>query len=382
MSITIKYMLKISMAKGKEKTSKKQEKITRKQKRALQKSLAKDDPEDLDSQLRNLGLCTKNITGDGNCLFRALSDQYEGHDGNHKAIRQEICQYLRENEDTYKHFVEDDQSFEHHVDCMTRNGTFGGNMELVAFAKLKKVDIKGAYEEQEIDSEEELGAESEIMTLHIAYHNWEHYSSVRNIEGPYSGPPEIKIHQNNPSKDSDQEEQEQECLTSVEKVVRNACADTSVRKIRRLLIKYKGNPDKVIDAIYESEQKNKIKKEQQTNEGKQDESNNPADNENDQQNTFSSNPQIQEIDLAQDNAEGNHSVTEKVDDAVPEENKPKKPSASERKREAKKRQKEAKMLKEQAKAARKLKYKQEKTKEDTEELNKDQVVQQMKEMNI
>lgn len=25
------------------------------------------------------------------------------------------------------------------------------------------------------------------------YHSWEHYSSVRNIDGPYSGPPEIKV---------------------------------------------------------------------------------------------------------------------------------------------------------------------------------------------
>ena len=31
------------------------------------------------------------------------------------------------------------------------------------------------------------------QTLHIAYHSWEHYSSVRNIDGPLSGPPEIKV---------------------------------------------------------------------------------------------------------------------------------------------------------------------------------------------
>lgn len=75
-------------------------------------------------------------------VIRSLSDQYHGHDGNHKAVRQEVCHYLRENEETYKFFVEDDQSFEHHVECMSQDATFGGNMELVAFAKLKKVDIK------------------------------------------------------------------------------------------------------------------------------------------------------------------------------------------------------------------------------------------------
>lgn len=75
-------------------------------------------------------------------MNRALSDQYYGHDANHKAIRQEVCQYLRDNEEEYKFFVEDDQSFEHHIQCMSQNATYGGNMELAAFAKMKGVNIK------------------------------------------------------------------------------------------------------------------------------------------------------------------------------------------------------------------------------------------------
>jgi hypothetical protein len=39
-------------------------------------------------------------------------------------------------------FVEDDQTFQWHVDNMENLGVFGGNMELAAFAKLEKVDIK------------------------------------------------------------------------------------------------------------------------------------------------------------------------------------------------------------------------------------------------
>lgn len=64
-----------------------------------------------------------------------------------------------------------------------------------------------------VEDEDEKGEEEEEtrQTLHIAYvfylireelwidelihryHSWEHYSSVRNIDGPYSGPPEIKV---------------------------------------------------------------------------------------------------------------------------------------------------------------------------------------------
>lgn len=75
-------------------------------------------------------------------MCRALSDQYYGYDSNHKSIRQEICQFLKDNEEEYKFFVEDDQSFEHHIQCMSQNTTYGGNMELAAFAKMKEVNIK------------------------------------------------------------------------------------------------------------------------------------------------------------------------------------------------------------------------------------------------
>lgn len=37
------------------------------------------------------------------------------------------------------------------------------------------------------------------MALH-RYHSWEHYSSIRNIDGPFTGPPEIKDHSPNDSK--------------------------------------------------------------------------------------------------------------------------------------------------------------------------------------
>ncbi|KAI8636727.1 hypothetical protein BD408DRAFT_448184 [Parasitella parasitica] len=251
------------MAKGKEKKAKR-EKLARKQRRTVDKNFF-GDPENLDAQLENLGLCTKSIAGDGNCLFRSLSDQYHGHDGNHKVIRKEICQYLRENEETYKFFVEDDQSFENHVECMSQDATFGGNMELAAFARLKEVDIK-VYQpgmiyiingnENENEQEDVEGAEKQRQILHIAYHSWEHYSSVRNIDGPNLGPPEIKMEENivDTSKDESYVNiDEKNELTSKEKVVRNAHPDASIHKIRRLLIKYKGNPDKVIDIIYDLE---------------------------------------------------------------------------------------------------------------------------------
>ncbi|KAG0172319.1 hypothetical protein DFQ28_010133 [Apophysomyces sp. BC1034] len=188
------------------------------------------DGEDIDAQLRSMNLCTKDMAGDGNCLFRALSDQFYGNDSKHKLIRQDVCAYLRANEETYTFFVEDDQSFDYHLDCMENDGTFGGNMELAAFARLKCIDIKvyqpgmiyvitGTEDEGEADPEEK-------QTLHIA-------QSEELLEASKSD-----------------EEVEEVGLNSREKVVRDACPDTDLRQIRRLLQEHKNNTDKVIDILY------------------------------------------------------------------------------------------------------------------------------------
>ncbi len=38
-------------------------------------------------QLAGLGLCIKEVAGDGNCLFRSISDQLEGNEGRHGYYR-------------------------------------------------------------------------------------------------------------------------------------------------------------------------------------------------------------------------------------------------------------------------------------------------------
>ncbi|RUO95397.1 hypothetical protein BC936DRAFT_144158 [Jimgerdemannia flammicorona] len=93
-------------------------------------------------QLRQLGLYAKVIAGDGNCLFRALSDQQYGIDTNHAALRQRVCDHLEGNRADYEAFVEDDRSFDAHLAVMRTSGTYAGNMELVAYARMAGVDIK------------------------------------------------------------------------------------------------------------------------------------------------------------------------------------------------------------------------------------------------
>ncbi|KAL9103150.1 MAG: hypothetical protein Q9163_001794 [Psora crenata] len=81
------------------------------------------------------------------------------------------------------------------LEMMARGGTYGDNAELIAFSSKFHVNIRiwsaamGTF--LNIDCETSHG--EEVQTLHIVHHTYEHYSSIRNIDGPATGPPQIRI---------------------------------------------------------------------------------------------------------------------------------------------------------------------------------------------
>ncbi|KLO16532.1 cysteine proteinase [Schizopora paradoxa] len=207
----------------------------------------------LTDQLRSLGLYAAPTLGDGNCLFRALSDQYFGTPSQHLKLREDICNWLEEHKQRYAPFVDDDRGMDEHLRCMRQPGTYGGHLELTAFAHLKKRDVKviqpglvyviewaaGAdlspttsdmpkpgspepdpepdsqpalksrearkarrdkkkelkshaaeIKQQAIDAGEDAeDVASPSGAVYVAYHDWEHFSSVRNLTGPHAGLP-------------------------------------------------------------------------------------------------------------------------------------------------------------------------------------------------
>ena len=56
------------------------------------------------NQLAKLGLELRDITGDGNCCFRAISDQIEGNERSHLDYRKRVCQYMRQNREEFVFF--------------------------------------------------------------------------------------------------------------------------------------------------------------------------------------------------------------------------------------------------------------------------------------
>ncbi|CAE6462607.1 unnamed protein product [Rhizoctonia solani] len=197
---------------------------------------------ELTAQLRSMGLYAAPTLGDGNCLFRALSDQIYGTPNEHLVLRKDICAFMAAHKERFEAFVDDDRSWEQHISAMRNNGTYGGHLELTAFAQLKVVNVKvvqpglvyvieGAKtdtfgpsastsvapeEDGPTNSKDKRKAKKDRMkkkaaekaadedhddddeegapfpaTVYVAYHDWEHFSSVRNLTGPHQGMPDV-----------------------------------------------------------------------------------------------------------------------------------------------------------------------------------------------
>ena len=81
-----------------------------------------ENTQQLTQQLRALGLYAADTLGDGNCLFRALSDQLYGTPSHHLRLRQEICDWIAAHQTRYEPFVEDERGFDVHLQCMRQQG--------------------------------------------------------------------------------------------------------------------------------------------------------------------------------------------------------------------------------------------------------------------
>ncbi|NXD28062.1 OTUD3 protein, partial [Spelaeornis formosus] len=131
-------------------------------------------------QLRALGLKLREVPGDGNCLFRALGDQLEGHSRNHLQHRQQTVEFMVRQRGDFEPFVEDDVPFDKHVANLAKPGTFAGNDAIVAFARNNQMNV--VIHQLNAPLWQIRGTDrSDARELHIAYRHGEHYDSIRRI---------------------------------------------------------------------------------------------------------------------------------------------------------------------------------------------------------
>ncbi|KAG2343854.1 cysteine proteinase [Suillus weaverae] len=183
------------------------------------------DPEQntqlLTEQLRSQGLYAAQTVGDGNCLFRALCDQFYGSPSQHLQLRKDICDWIERHAQRYQPFCEDERGLSAHLRCMREQGTYGGHLELSAFAHFARRNVKviqpgliyviewkagaesddpSSSQDNERDArrkkrqqqrDEIYDSQESEGTIYVAYHDWEHFSSIRNLRGPHTGLPEV-----------------------------------------------------------------------------------------------------------------------------------------------------------------------------------------------
>jgi len=84
-----------------------------------------------------------NITGDGNCLFRAVAHQLKGDDSQFASYRQIAVDYMKLYPERFSFNLRKDQdgSFEQYLKNMEKDGVWGGYLELYALSQALKVQI-------------------------------------------------------------------------------------------------------------------------------------------------------------------------------------------------------------------------------------------------
>ncbi|XP_036068815.1 OTU domain-containing protein 3 isoform X2 [Oryzias melastigma] len=144
------------------------------------------------NQLQALGLKLREVPGDGNCLFRALGDQLQGHSRDHLQLRQETVCYMTSHRQDFEPFVEDDVPFAQHLSNLSQPGTFAGNDAIVAFARSQQVKV--VIHQLNTPLWEINGSEKQVCReLHIAYRYGDHYDSVRRIGDNSESPAQLRI---------------------------------------------------------------------------------------------------------------------------------------------------------------------------------------------
>lgn len=141
----------------------------------------------LNQQLGLLGLKVVPVTADGNCFFRAVAEQLEGNEEQHSKYRQMVVDYLQEHREDFEPFVEDEVPFDDYCKTMREGCTWAGHMELQATSLVTRTNIcihqlkTPRWHIRNFDT-------ADTKTVHLSYHDGEHYNSVRRQDDPGLGP--------------------------------------------------------------------------------------------------------------------------------------------------------------------------------------------------
>ncbi len=144
-----------------------------------QKAKFASEMREMRASLGAIGLAIREVRGDGNCLFRSVSDQLTGSEESHWELRLRAVAFMRAHRDDFEPFVDTDEhdSWEEYLSDMACEGEWGGNMELVALSRAAKVNV--CVHQPDAPRWEVTHFSPRRRTIHVSYHDGSHYNSVR-----------------------------------------------------------------------------------------------------------------------------------------------------------------------------------------------------------
>lgn len=153
-----------------------------------------------------------------------------------------------------------DRVFDSHLQSMARGGTYGDNMEITAFSSAFDYDVKIYQRDFAYMVSGSQDGDGSRPVAHIAYHTWEHYSSIRNLDGPHTGMPNVTPKALTPEEEQRQREklaQAPHVLPWMIDVVASSIPYIADKPtIKRAIEAAKGNINNAVDALLEAEHDN------------------------------------------------------------------------------------------------------------------------------
>ena len=155
-------------------------------------TLNEDQEAKIKKNIEQLHFFIKKMGGDGNCMFRAVSDQVYGNEEYHDIIREKCMDYLLIERDFFSQFVEGgDKEFDNYINMKRKSGVWGDDVELQAISEIynRPIEIYSGsnkplktfhenIKEFNLKDEKEENKKIKISPIRISYHGKEHYNSV------------------------------------------------------------------------------------------------------------------------------------------------------------------------------------------------------------
>ena len=177
------------------------------------KNRQKDEiDEEFIKDLEKIGYFIREVGGDGNCLFRSVSDQMDNTEKNHKMYREMCLTYMKNNPDEFSPFIEDDETFDKYLERMGEDGEWGGNLEIYALSKTLNANFYIYIHKHPMYIVNNF--EKPKKNILLTYHEGKHYNSLRKLEEKNNEDKEKeekkKKEKENKGKEDDEEKEDEE----------------------------------------------------------------------------------------------------------------------------------------------------------------------------